>query len=290
MIMWYGFGRDIGSAGPTVAQFVPWIVPERLREMPGGYSRGEATSTRPYPRRFPSINNNQRPIDASPETRFQKPAQEDGKTPSMPSAPDILDEPPHESGPSIAETIAKLRQLQKDWSATPREQQAEMVRQYCVEIKQLSKVSAELKGPSSVVWRKEIASLSREILSHSKMPTVIQMGATGSWKGVAPTLPNDFVATVINVRNENEPNSNAAWMLQEKWRYGTVDVAIEILPGAWPAGSRPAASLPISENCLLFGRLLLKSDSVDAANDLVADYLVLRVHAVFLPHASPSNR
>lgn len=31
LIMWYGFGKDLGSTGPTVARYVPWIVPQHLR-------------------------------------------------------------------------------------------------------------------------------------------------------------------------------------------------------------------------------------------------------------------
>lgn len=30
-ILWYGFGKDIGNSGPTVAKYVPWLVPEHLR-------------------------------------------------------------------------------------------------------------------------------------------------------------------------------------------------------------------------------------------------------------------
>lgn len=30
-ILWYGFGKDIGNTGPSVAKYVPWIVPEHLR-------------------------------------------------------------------------------------------------------------------------------------------------------------------------------------------------------------------------------------------------------------------
>jgi hypothetical protein len=31
VILWYGFGKDIGNAGPTVARYIPWLVPEHLR-------------------------------------------------------------------------------------------------------------------------------------------------------------------------------------------------------------------------------------------------------------------
>jgi hypothetical protein len=33
-ILWYGFGKDIGGAGPQVARFAPWIVPKHLRGRP----------------------------------------------------------------------------------------------------------------------------------------------------------------------------------------------------------------------------------------------------------------
>lgn len=33
-ILWYVFGKDIGNAGPTVARYVPWIVPKHLRGRP----------------------------------------------------------------------------------------------------------------------------------------------------------------------------------------------------------------------------------------------------------------
>jgi hypothetical protein len=33
-ILWYGFGKDIGGIGPTVSQYVPWIVPNHLRGRP----------------------------------------------------------------------------------------------------------------------------------------------------------------------------------------------------------------------------------------------------------------
>lgn len=30
-ILWYGFGKDLGGIGPSVAQYAPWIVPKKLR-------------------------------------------------------------------------------------------------------------------------------------------------------------------------------------------------------------------------------------------------------------------
>ena len=46
LIMWYGFGKDIGSTGPTVAEYVPWIVPQKLRATPGEYSSFDSKRSR----------------------------------------------------------------------------------------------------------------------------------------------------------------------------------------------------------------------------------------------------
>lgn len=34
LILWHGLGRDIMDAGPTVARYVPWIVPQQFRPYP----------------------------------------------------------------------------------------------------------------------------------------------------------------------------------------------------------------------------------------------------------------
>jgi hypothetical protein len=39
-ILWYGFGKDLGNAGPTVARYIPAIVPKHLR---GGPFRDDGT-------------------------------------------------------------------------------------------------------------------------------------------------------------------------------------------------------------------------------------------------------
>lgn len=39
-ILWYGFGKDLGNAGPTVARYIPAIVPKHLR---GGPFRSDGT-------------------------------------------------------------------------------------------------------------------------------------------------------------------------------------------------------------------------------------------------------
>jgi len=52
-ILWYGFGRDIGGLGPSVARYVPWIVPRALRgssfRADGTFGGSNPHSDRPSP-------------------------------------------------------------------------------------------------------------------------------------------------------------------------------------------------------------------------------------------------
>ncbi len=283
LIMWFGFGRDIGSAGPTVARVLPWIVPEKLRDLPTPFPGQESASNNAIPRRLPSIDkgkpNNSHFERSAPSQPSEQPIPvvEDNKTAVESTLPAIS---AGVAGPAISETIARLRLLQKNWDTTPREEQAmaDMVGQYCSEIKQLSQASSELKGRSAAVWRKELDALAKGILSNPNFTTVIQLSAVGKWPGVPPALPNDFVATVVKIDAGNEPNSKDAWILQEKWRYGTVDVSIEVLPDAWPAVS------PLMEgNCLLLGRLIVHEASESNSLDQVKTNLILRAHAILFP-------
>lgn len=61
LIMWYGFGKDIGSAGPTVARYAPWIVPQHLR------GKGQRFSTAPSkPAASPNESNSSKGSGSTP--------------------------------------------------------------------------------------------------------------------------------------------------------------------------------------------------------------------------------
>ena len=179
--------------------------------------------------------------------------------------------------PSLSETIAKLRTLQKEWNDTPKSDQAKMVGEYFSIVRQLSEQAAELKGRSASVWRKELESISREILSHSNIPRAIQLGAMGKLPGVPTTRPDDFFATVITIGDVNEPTSNASWILQEKWSSGAGEIPIEILPGAWRAG---AATLPAT--CLALGQLVAieASETDSSTGEAIQASVILKVHSL----------
>ncbi len=297
IIMWYGFGQDIGTTGPAVAAYIPWVVPEKLRNLPSGFARRDTRASLATPKRLPSVSkeNKSDPFENSPVGANQTPTSERPATEAA--------QVPIAAGPPIRETIANLRKLQQDWSSTPKENQAAMVGQYCSEIKRLAQSSADLKGRSAVVWKKEIATLAREILAHAKIPIVIQYGALGKWPGVAPSLPNDFVATVVPIGRNNKRNENARWTLKEKWQYGTAQIPIEVMPDAWipdawipdawmpdtwTSDARPldAATATLESrglNCLLLGRLFTKEESGGYASDSEEGNLILRVHAIVGP-------
>ncbi len=278
LIMWYGFGKDIGSTGPTVAEYLPWVVPEKLRNTPWQFGRRASSDDSSFnntsprsnfrpPRSFPSLNRESSVVD-SPEKNAEN--VETSKTDSQPDTePSKSNEPPVPK-PSISETISKLRAFQKEWNNTPKSERTKMVGAYYSEMIHLSEQSAELKGRSATVWRKELESISREILSHPNIPLAIQLGAIGALPGVVAARPDDFVATVITISNDNESTPNASWLLQEKWSSGTADIPIEIRPGAWRAG---VATLPAT--CLVLGKL-----ATNEGSETNSSAVVLIVHAL----------
>lgn len=123
-ILWYGFGRDLGNAGPTVARYVPWIVPKHLRGRSAGYAnRWNSNSTANKP-----TNQEKKPnLDAGEFGKIGG-GLSDPQTPKMKSAttgsgvfggmgmgsgsssqgaapkPSIQTEPDNQSSPYISET------------------------------------------------------------------------------------------------------------------------------------------------------------------------------------------
>lgn len=100
-ILWYGFGKDIGGAGPQVARFAPWIVPKHLRGRPYYDSNTSAPSrrnavTRPpasKPFRWPTPSDAERGDDSNSD----RGADNDKKPTPLPDVfPDSTDasEPP----------------------------------------------------------------------------------------------------------------------------------------------------------------------------------------------------
>ncbi len=269
-ILWYGFGKDIGSAGPVVAEYVPWIVPEKLRHTPAENSTQNSRELRnrstPWDnRRFPSLDS-----EISTDINTKKVVQELKEESSNLKSESVAVAPPEISANSISETITRLRSLQKRWYDTPKLSRPQMVVEYYTAIRKLSEQSSTLSGRSAAVWRWELESFSKEILSDPNIREAIIRGAIGELPTISSASMYDFVATVILLGAENEPSPNTSWIIHEKWPFGAAKLTIEVLPGAWRAD---AATLPV--RCLVLGKLVDR--------DASQTDMILQVHSL-LPH------
>lgn len=286
LILWYGFGKDIGTTGPTVAKYVPWIVPEKFRSMPfdssppsfaSGRTQRSAPSTRST---LPTLNRDETTVPpnnnsnaSAPDIASKKPevALEKPTTPAEPKA-----EPVRETAVAkIPETLEALKSLLKQMeNAVGKTAKKKVFIAINAKLKELSKQSSELTGPSSRTWSKELEAISRKILADSVIPNAMKLIANCGREEIPASVAGDFVATVIEVSDGNMPSQNDKWLLQEKWESDQAPIPIEVLPGAWLPGSSP---LPAT--CLVLGRLLPMEDSDAIATAVpTGTGLVLKVH------------
>ena len=279
LIMWYGFGKDIGSTGQTVSQYVPWIVPQKFRSRSSDFPRrefGSSGSLRSNSSRLNSTTQNtlptlnrENPVVAEAASVSSK-AAVDLPTPNPPeSIPDDIKEETTlvPSNPALSETIVQLRTLQQEWETTPKAERSKMLQEYCAAIRQLSEQASQLKGRSAAVWRKDLEKIAREILAHANIPKAIQLGAIGKLTGVPSASTNDFIATIMTLGDREDPKPNAPWSLGERWPSHHGDLPAEVLAGAWRPGT---TNLPAT--CLVFGQLV--------ESEAPGSGLILRVHLI----------
>ncbi len=286
LILWYGFGKDIGTTGPTVAKYVPWIVPEKFRSMPfdssppnfaSGRTQRSAPSTR---NTLPTLNRGETIASPNDEANASAPTIASKKPEVAPEKPTTAEPKTNSKSESsvakISESIAALRLLQVEMR-NAKEGKGPIFVACQSKLKDLSKLAAELTGPSSRTWNKELEAISREILADPDIPRAMESVANKARKEIPAAVSGDFVATVIKVGEANEVSTNETWNLREKWQ--TDDKAnpipIEVLPGALLAGS---GTLPAT--CMVFGRLLPieNSDFGASNNSSTGSNLVLKVH------------
>lgn len=293
LILWYGFGKDIGTTGPTVAKYVPWIVPEKFRSMPFDSSPPSFASGRTQPsspsnrNKLPTLNRdetnvppNDQSIASAPSIASKKPevAPEKPATPAVPKA----NSENESSTSNISQTIEAIKALQKEMENSPpgdtKEGKKERARIFVacqLKLNELSKQASELSGPSARIWDKQIQAISRKVLADSVIPRVMGIIGNKAREEIKASVSGDFVATVLEIAEADSPLPNANWMVLEKWRSDDGGIPIEVLPGAWPTSS---SSLPAT--CLAFGRLLPNEDSDANARDSgsTVSGLVLKVH------------
>ena len=167
-----------------------------------------------------------------------------------------------------------LRMLKNDLYEAPKDTKVAMIGDYYRTAKKLSEQSASLRGRSASIWRKELENIAREILKDNNSKTVMQYGPIGKLPGINASLENDFIATVLDIGERDEPDSNNLWTLNEPWILGEQKVSVQMLPGAWRQGS---ATVPTT--CLVFGRLIAIGSSNAESSTVERGTLTLQVHA-----------
>ena len=167
-----------------------------------------------------------------------------------------------------------LRMLKNDLYEAPKDKKVAMIGDYYRTAKKLSEQSASLRGRSASIWRKELDNIAREILKDKNSKTVMQFGPIGKLTGINASVENDFLVTVLNIGDRDEPDSNNLWTLNEPWILGEQKVSVQMLPGAWRVGS---ATVPTT--CLVFGRLIAGGSSNAESSTTERGTLTLQVHA-----------
>jgi len=263
-IMWYGLGKDLGSTGPFVAKYVPAIVPRHLQT-------GRIASPPPIRRKPvspPAIVTNLPKLPTNtPTPSIDKAATPSTQQPQEPAMvreetvlqkPDVLDRPSTEesqvtkpSTPPLSKQIAALRSLQQDLYSAPKSERGPMIAKYYETAKSLAQQSESLSGPSAKVWRKELETLSREILNDKNCKTVMQLGPLGKIPGVELAKVGDYVVTVLDVSDVDSPQADSVWQLSNPWTRGKARIPVLMKPGAW----RQGAAIPPT-TCLVFGKLV----------------------------------
>ena len=263
-IMWYGLGKDLGSTGPFVAKYVPAIVPKHLQT-------GRIASPEPIRRKPvspPAIATNLPKLSNSPNTpAVDNAADRSTQQPGEPAMvreetvlqkPVVLDRPRTEesqvtksASPSLSKQIAALRSLQQELYSAPKTEKGPMIAKYYETAKALAQQTESLSGPSATVWRKELETLSREILKDKNCKTVMQFGPLGKIPGVESAKVGDLVVTVLDVSEGDSPKADSDWQLSKPWTLGKARIPVLMKSGAWRQG---AANPPTT--CLVFGKLV----------------------------------
>jgi hypothetical protein len=215
-IMWYGFGRDLGTLGPTVAEFVPEIVPKHLRGSAGRAAR-QSNGRLPQLQRDHSSESNNLSRDRNSSANGEdNDIVESSVPPPLPPSLVSKDPPKREkadekdestllaaesSSPSLIPSLLKsIRARQEALYESPKEKKPVLIAEFYRETVLLSQHSLNLQGRSGEAWKEEIAKLGRELLADSSCKKVLSYGPDGKLPDVPATRADDFLATWIELK------------------------------------------------------------------------------------------
>jgi hypothetical protein len=164
-IMWYGFGRDLGTLGPTVAEFVPEIVPKHLRGSAGRAAR-QSNGRLPQLQRDHSSESNNLSRDRNSSANGEdNDIVESSVPPPLPPSLVSKDPPKREkadekdestllaaesSSPSLIPSLLKsIRARQEALYESPKEKKPVLIAEFYRETVLLSQHSLNLQGRSA---------------------------------------------------------------------------------------------------------------------------------------------
>ncbi|MEQ1826551.1 MAG: hypothetical protein ABL921_11425, partial [Pirellula sp.] len=273
-IMWYGFGRDIGTAGPFVARYVPWIVPQKISGLPSGHTRN---SPIPSPSRsfneevISSQNIDQKPPPTNPPEIEPKPSNEQAPSQVATSLSNPVESEQSNSQPTptrntnhqisaekISESTDSILQLRNQLYAAPRSEKQALAIGYYQSIVRLSEVFASTPDANSAASRSHLERLSKELLADKNSVTLIQLGVSGGLPGVKQAGEGDYVAIVHSISDLDHPDSDRNWQLNKEWINGTQSIPVVIKAEVW----QPELATP-STACLFLGKLTAIEGTLD---------------------------
>ncbi|MFN8738681.1 MAG: hypothetical protein ACK5YR_02065 [Pirellula sp.] len=256
-ILWYGFGKDIGGIGPAVAQYIPWIVPQKLR---GSGFRSDGTfgsidsayDVGPVPtissRQLPSdgFKSNLPSLGADSNKSSLDPTNvRDGsveKTDSdVSQAVEIAE---------LSESIQDLMAIKEKWSSIPRERDAQLkaVSDFYGYLCEIAKWSDSQDDDVTQYWHQQRDSIANMILEDPKFSALVKRCAAGEIAGAVSLDTNSHIVTVIPSGFEFTDNAKAGSVPQL-----TLESMI--------AGSRMSIEFPSANEQLISKAKGLETDS-----------------------------
>ncbi|XZE21329.1 hypothetical protein SH449x_001229 [Pirellulaceae bacterium SH449] len=202
-ILWYGFGRDLGNAGPAVAQYVPWVVPKHLRgssfRPDGTLARFEPTPKPPSTARSPSD---------LPYSQAASGAEIKSDLPALGAALSI-NEPLQSSvpDPALKAALDKLRWYEAEWGNIPRErgEQLKAVSEFYGSLCDLARYIDTTDQATLDYWHEHRDSVASLVLNDTKFLNLVRRCSTGDIPGMVKLEPQAYV--VIELTRETAAKS-----------------------------------------------------------------------------------
>ncbi|MCU0711445.1 MAG: hypothetical protein MUC43_05265 [Pirellula sp.] len=284
-ILWYGFGRDIGGIGPAVAQYVPWIVPKKLR---GNGFRADGTFSGNNNSYEPGANSNVAPRTNSsegfksslPSLGQAKPATTPDASPTSSSSSSTnvttapAEQPESKGIEQLSQAIQRLTAMKDDWSSIPRERAAQLqaVADFYDCLREIAKSSDSRDSGFTEHWNQNRDAIASIVLNDAKFSALVKRCASGEIADVVSLDSDSHIVTVVPAGfelMETEASEGA-----KKWSVETKIAGAPLLvefPAVNETLTNVVTGLKTESPFLLFFKIERNGDTVTAiAIDCIA--------------------